>query len=181
MHPVHSRSPRRPIRRAAIALVAALTLGLGACGYRMESPQLPNNRHSIGVAAIRNFTYEAELDVRLQEALRQRLFRDPAIRVTPPDRSELVLTMEIKGLNIARARDLDSTDVRRLNLNVSGVMSVRDVNTGALIHDRTPVAADLRYDLPESALETPALRDDAIDSLLAVFADKVVDNLLLTF
>jgi len=171
--------PRRPLRPALAALLCALWLG--GCGYAMESPRLPNDRHSIGVAPIRNLTYEAELDVRLQEALRRRLYRDPAIRAAEPERSELVLDIELNQLSLVRVLDLNSTNVRLLTLGLGGIMTLRDTGTGALIFDRLPVLVSSRYELPESALETPALRDDALATVLSEFADQVVKQLLLTF
>lgn len=151
------------------------------CGYQMESPRLPNDRHSIGVEPVYNRTYEAELDVRMQEELRRRLYRDPAIRVTPPERSELVLNVELQDLTLSRSRSLDSTDIRAITLSLRGVMSLRDAASGELIYDRQPVAVSSRYDLPDSALETPAVRDDALSTVLTDFADQIVRQLLLTF
>lgn len=166
--------------------LAALSLGsllvaLAACGYQMESPRLPNQRQSIGIEPIRNRTFEAELEIRMQHELRQRFFRDAGIRTGDPDRSELVLSVTLDDLTITRARELDSTDVRRLAIRLSGSMTVRDVGTGELVIDRSPVAVSTRYDLPEAAVETPAVRDDALSDAVAAFADKVLERLLLSF
>ena len=166
--------------RATFAWLLAI-VSLAACGYGMESPSLPNQRQSIGIDPIRNNTYEAELDVRLQEELRRRLFRDAGIRVAQPERSDLVLTVELKQLSLTRIRDVDSTNVRKLTLNMAGAMTLRDTVTGQVLYDKVPVNATTRYDLPESAVETPAVRDDALGDVIGVFADNVVRRLLLSF
>lgn len=175
-HPVS----RRPAAAALGLVLAAAWLAAG-CGYQMESPSLPNHRQSIGIDPIRNRTYEAELDVRLQAELRRRLFRDAGIRVAQPERSDLVLTVEVQQLDLVRTRDVDSTNVRKLRLNMSGVMTLRDTVTGQVIYDKVPVGAGTRYDLPESAVETPAVRDDALGDVIGAFADKVMQRLLLSF
>jgi hypothetical protein len=175
---------RRALRRAAPrAMLACLfaAVALAGCGYRMESPSLPNQRQSIGIDPIRNNTYEAELDVRLQEELRRRLFRDAGIRVAQPERSDLVLTVELKQLELTRIRDVDSTNVRKLTLNMTGAMTLRDTVSGQVLYDNVPVRATTRYDLPQSAVETPAVRDDALGDVIGAFADTVVKRLLLSF
>ena len=175
-------APARSAPRARLALALVLPAwALGACGYGMERPGLPNQRQSIGVGPIRNLTYEGERDVRPARELWRRLFQDAAIRVSDLDRSELVLTVEIQQLTLSRARNLDSTDVLSLSLSLAGSITLRDAITGQFIYDEQSVSATTRYDLPEAATETPAVRDDAIDDVIAAFADSVMQQLLATF
>jgi hypothetical protein len=154
---------------------------LGACGYRMETPRLPNARHTIGVAPIVNRTFEAELDIRLQHELRERFFREAAIGVRDPERSDLVLTLRLDQLSYARARDITRGDVSSVSMSLSGVMTLRDAITGELILDRAPVSAGQSLELLQATVETPAVRDDALREVIRAFADAVVARLLTVY
>jgi hypothetical protein len=145
----------------------------------MESPRLPNDRQTIAVAPVRNRTYEAELDVRLQQELRRRFFRDAAIRVGTPERSDLVLTVELERLLLTRARDLATFEVLALTYQLTGVITLRDAVSGDLILDRQPVGVTAVYSLTEATLETPAVRDEALHDVISAFADAVMSRLLL--
>jgi hypothetical protein len=147
----------------------------------MEAPRLPNGRHTVGIDPIVNRTYEGELDVRLQQELRRRLFRDAGIRVWPIEQSDLVLTLELSTLAYNRARDINRSDVSSVSLSLAGVMTVRDAGTGQLLFNRAPVGASAALELPQAAVETPAVRDDAIDEVVGAFADAVIERLLLNF
>jgi len=80
-------------------LSAWVTLGLlTACGYEMDSPRLPNHHRTLALGPIRNRTFEAELDVRLQSALRRILYRTAGVSLSAPEDSGLVLALEIERL-----------------------------------------------------------------------------------
>jgi hypothetical protein len=151
------------------------------CGYGMDAPHLPNNHRTLALDPVRNRTFEGELDVRLQQALRRLLYRTAGVEMVSPDESGLLLTLEIQQLDLERARSLDSTDVKRLNYHIAGVITLKEQGTGRLLIDKAPVAVNTRYDLPEAAVETPAVRDDAVNAVVAQFAEAVVARLLVNF
>jgi hypothetical protein len=161
-------------------LILALALLLG-CGYGMDAPRLPNNHRTLALDPVRNRTYEGELDVRLRQALRRILYRTAGVEMVSPEDSGLLLILEIQQLDLVRARSLDSTDVKRLNYHIAGTMTLKEQGTGRLLLDKLPVALNTRYDLPEAAVETPAVRDDAVNDVVSQFAEAIVARLLVNF
>lgn len=173
--------PKRWRLWGALALLTMALAWLAGCGYEMDAPRLPNDRRTIAVEPIRNRTFEAELDVRLQQQLRRRLFRTAGIRVVPPERSDLVLDIELRQLALNRARDITSTDVTSLVYQLSGTMTLRDAGSGKLIFERLPISVSSSYQLPEASIETPAVSDEALNNTIAAFADAVIQELLRSF
>jgi hypothetical protein len=147
----------------------------------MDAARLPGNHRTLAVEPIRNKTFEAELDVRLQEALRRRLYRTAGVELADPGNSGLVLTLEIQAFDRSRARSTNNTSVTQLNHYVAGTMTLREPGTGRVLLDRLPIVLSTSYALPVADVETPAVRDDALNDVVAQFAQAVVDRLLVNF
>ena len=161
----------------------ALAAWLSACGYSMDSPGLPAQHRTLAVNTIRNATFTAELDVRLQRELRRLLFRDAGIHVVPQSGTDLVLQIEVSEIRVSRRRSVDDTSVGQLTYNLNGLVSLREISSGRFLISRRAIAANSRLDFDEEAetLETPAVRDEGLNDAIELFAARVVDALLVDF
>ena len=147
----------------------------------MDAPRLPNNHRTLALAPVRNLTFEGELDVRLQRSLRRILYRAAGVEMVGPDESGLLLTLEIHKLDLVRARSIDSSQVLLLNYQIAGTITLKEQASGKLLIDKQPLALNTRYDLPRADIETPAVRDDALNGVMDKFAEAIVAQLLVNF
>jgi hypothetical protein len=162
-------------------LLAVTVLTAGNCGYEMDAPRLPNNHRTLALSPVRNRTFEGELDVRLQQSLRRILYRTAGVQLVSPGESGLLLTLEIQKLDLVRSRSLDSTTVLGLGYHIAGTITLKEQGTGKLLIDKQPLLLNTSYALPVADLETPAVRDDALNGVLEKFAEAIVAQLLVNF
>lgn len=160
----------------AAALLAVALLGAG-CGYRMETPTLPGNARSLGIGQIRNLTYTGELDVRLKNALRNQLLRNPGFLLTSPERSELVLEISLDELKVSRPLDVADTELSALVYRLRGTVTVYRMGPEKLEILKKRITAGSRLDFDIPVLETPAVRDEIRDDVIVAFAVKVEEAL----
>jgi hypothetical protein len=173
--------PMGAIRRLRITLVLPLCMALAGCGYRLDTPHLPNNASRLAVAAIRNETATGELDIRLQQFLRSRLLRHTSFDLVALDRGDLSLETVLVELKITRGRNLASTNVSSIVYELKGDASLFDRRSGAYYFLRTPVAVVSRLDFDAPVVETPAIRDEGLTGVLEKFAQRLEALVLLSF
>ena len=148
----------------------------------MDAPGLPAQHRTLAVDTIRNATFTAELDVRLQREVRRLLFRDAGIHVVPKSRTDLVLQIVVSEISVSRRRSVTDTSVGRLIYNLNGSVSLWEVSSGRFLISGRPIAASSRLDFAKPApLETPAVRDEGLNDAIELFAARVVDALLVDF
>ncbi len=156
-------------------------LGAGGCSYRLESPHLPNEAGTLGLAAVRNRTFTGELDVRLQHRLRSLLLRHPGFQIGQPEHADLVLDVELSDLNVIRARDLASTNLTSVSYRLVGFISLYDRRSSQYYFNRQPVVSTSHQDFDTPVTETPAIRDEGLDDAVEGFARQVEGMLFYTF
>ena len=167
-----------------LRVLCLLALGvalLGACGYQNESIRLPADARLVALGTIRNFTYTAELDVRVREALQQRLMANSAVRLVPRLQADLVLDIDIRNIGIDRGRDLSSSSVGRLVYILNSTASLSDRRNGKTLIKEQPVNASARLDFDQAVLDTPAVRDLILSHLMTSFSSEIENFLFYTY
>lgn len=154
---------------------------LSGCGYRLDTPRLPDNAGTLAIGTIRNRTFQGELDVRLQHRLRSLLAKHPGFELTTPDHSDLVLDIELTQFRAVRARDLVSTNLTSVSFQILGLVSVYDRRKGKFYIARQPVNSVSTLDFDSPTVETPAIRDEGLEDAIQTFASNVENLLFLAF
>lgn len=180
-------TPTRFVRRwprsglpFALALAALAGL-LAGCGYGQDVPHLPAGAESIALRSVQNGTDTGELDVRLRAALLERLHKRAHVRLLPPERSTLALEVELTELTIYRVLDPAITSDRSFVYSLTGVMSLIDQRTGHRLVNNAVISARVSRLYAPDVRETPAIRDEGLNDVLASFADQVERRVFLTF
>ena len=168
------------LSRVVFFLALAGSLG-GGCGYRMETAKLPDNAESLGIGTIRNLTYTGELDIRLKNLLRRRLLRNPAFSVISPDRSQLILEIELKELIISRTQDVSDTDITSFGYTLKGEMQIIRAGPERIVVLKKNVEAKSVLSFNQPVVETPAVIDDAAHEVMIIFAEKVEEGIFINF
>jgi hypothetical protein len=162
-------------------LLAALTAGAGACGYHVDVPALPGGAHSLALQRIANFTDTGELDVRLRTQLEQRLAQQAHVQVNSPEHSALALDVVLDSFRVDRVLDPAITTDRSIVYSLSGRISLTELRNGRKLLDNEAVTVQVQRLYDPSVRETPAIRDEGIHDVLAMFADEVERRLFRTF
>lgn len=174
--------PHEALKAAATALLLALAGALsGGCGYGLDTPRLPGNAGTLAIGTVRNRTFQGELDVRLQHRLRSVLMKHPGFELGAPDRSDLVLDIELTQFRVVRARDLVTTNVSSVSYQIVGLVSVYDRRQRKFYVSRQPVNSVSRLDFDSPTSETPAIRDEGLEDAVQNFALQVENVLFLAF
>ena len=168
------------LSRVVFFLALAGSLG-GGCGYRMETAKLPDNAESLGIGTIRNLTYKGELDIRLKNILRRRLLRNPAISVISPDRSQLILEIDLKKLIISRTQDVSDTDITSFGYTLKGEMQIIRAGPEKKVVLKKNIVAISVLSFNQPVIETPAVIDDAANEVMIIFAKKVEQGMFIHF
>ncbi len=175
------RARRWPTALLAAALLAAAVALPGGCGYAPDVPRLPAGAHSVGVARVANLTDTGELDVRLHRMLLRALQQRASVQLLPPERAALTVEVTLTTFTITRTLDPTITTDRSFGFALSGTVTVTDQRTRRrLITDHPLSAAVTRLHAP-TVLETPAIRDEGTNDVLAAFAVQVERLLFTTF
>jgi hypothetical protein len=164
-----------------IWLGLAVLLVVSGCGYSLETPRLPGNAGTLAIGTIRNRTFTGELDVRLQHRLRSLLLKHPGFELSVPERSDLILDIELTEFRAVRARDLATTSLTSVSYQLIGLVSVYDRRHSRYHIRRQPVNSVSRLDFDTPTVETPAIRDEGLEDALQSFSVQVENLLFLTF
>lgn len=164
-------------------LLAALAaaLALAACGYRLDSPRLPDNAGTLFIAPIRNRTTAGELDIRLRQLLRHRLLRHASLDLAAQETADMTLEVQLIELRVTRVRDLASTSVSSIVYDLKGEASLLNRRTRGYYFQRLPVTVSSQLDFASAVVETPAIRDEGLMGVLDKFAERLETLVLLGF
>lgn len=183
MHAMDDTPPRRRAIRSLALRWAGLLLVLLfiGCGYRQDVPVLPAGARTIAIGAINNLTAMGELDVRLRALLQRDLLRRRHVAILAVERSDLVISVDLTALTITRVLDPAITTDRSFAYALSGRVTLTDQRTGQqLVSGRGVTASVTRLYAPE-VRETPAIRDEGLNDVLAAFAEQVQREVFLVF
>jgi len=101
------------------------------------------------------------------------LLRRAHLVLRPPETSDLLLFITLSELTLTRVLDPTFTSERSFSFGLSGSVTLVDQRSGEpLIAARALSAGVTRLYAPE-VRETPAIRDEGLDDLLAAFAASV--------
>lgn len=164
-----------------LPLVLAMAVLVAACGYRQEVPGLPGGATRLAIAPVQNATYESELDIRLRARLDKRLRSHAHLRLVDRPRAELVLEVGLQELTIMRTIETIAPRRKVLTFTLTGRVSLMDRRSDDYVLSDSPVTATEQVAVAEAALETPAIRYDGIDKVVAAFAEEVEAMLLRHF
>jgi hypothetical protein len=156
-----------------VAPCLALLALAGGCGYRLETARLPAGAATVYLGLVENRTQTGELDVRLRDKLRATVLRHSAAALAPLEQADLILDVALTGLNITRARDLASTNLQSVVIDLTGNITLVDRRTGRAQYRNTPLAVQARQDFDTPVVETPAIRADGINDVLDAFVAGV--------
>ncbi|HUJ76079.1 MAG TPA: hypothetical protein VL359_14540 [bacterium] len=174
-------TPRHRFPAFLAGSAAALLLALAGCSYQLESPRLPGDASTLALGTFNNRTFTGELDIRLQHRLRDLLLRNPGFELTDVSRSDLVLDVEITGLDIARARNLASTNLSSESYTMTGLVSLYDRRARRYEFNGRAVVGSFNLDFDAPTTETPAIRDQGLDGAVQDFARNVEALLFYSF
>jgi hypothetical protein len=155
------------IRRAVLALVLVLPLGLSACLYGFAGGGLPRHIRTVAIIPFENETPSTDLPRELGEALRDGMERRLGLRPAPEERAHAILRGRITRFDIdipvAVSADRQQATTARRRLAVSVDVELVDQTTGATLWERKGIVAEGEY--AERAEE--AGRKQAIDRIVA--------------
>jgi hypothetical protein len=166
---------------APLLVLAALAAWPAGCGYHQDVPALPGGAHTLALQRVANLTDTGELDVRLRALLQQRLAQQAHVRVLPPERSALGLSLALDAFAIDRALDPAITSDRSFQYSLNGRMTLIELSSGRKLIDNEAVSASVQRLYAPAVQETPAIRDEGINDVLAAFAEAVERRLFRTF
>lgn len=167
--------------RATRLLWLFALIGLAACGYHQDIPVLPGGGHSLALERIENLTDMGELDVRLRTQLERRLAQQANVRVLPPERSALSLSLTLDTFALDRVLDPAITSDRSFLYTLTGRMTLTELSSGRKLIDNVPVTAQVQRLYTPTMLETPAIRDEGTNDVVAAFASEVETRLFRWF
>ena len=178
--PLPRRTPLRATRLAAAFALLALPL-LAGCGYHQDVPALPGGAHELTVQRIANLTDMGELDVRLRAQLERRLAQMAHVRLVAPERSSLALSIALLRLTIDRSLDPAISTERTFLYSLSGTLTLTDLRTGRPVINSEAISVQVTRLYAPTVRETPAIRDEGLNDVLARFAEVVEQRLFRTF
>ncbi len=178
---IHRPFPRAwPLLVAQLGLLAIL-LGMTGCGYRMEQRGLPEQATSLGIGSIKNLTYTGELDVRLRHELRRKLLANPAFALISPERSQLILEVDLNRADFVRALSVSNTDISSLRIDLVGVVNLRRPRQKIPVIANAVIRASATLNFDSSVIESAAVRDEIENDVIVAFVKKVETLLYLHF
>jgi hypothetical protein len=173
---------RRAVAATSLAaLWAAALLGLGACGYHQDVPTLPGGANALHLQRIANLTGVGELDVRLRAELEARFSRQAHLRLAPSERSALSLQVALIELTTDRLLDPAITSDRTFLYTLRGAMTLTDQRSGRKLIDNDPIAVQVSRIYGPAVRDTPAIRNEGVNDVLAQFAEEVEQRLFRSF
>jgi len=171
------------VRRAALALLCALSLG--GCGYS-ASRLLPAEYRTIYVEGFDNkipitrefdervgyITNIPQLEENVTRGVIDRFLFDGNLRVTnQPAMADLVLTGELRDFYRQPLRRRDDSTVEEYRLNLTASVRLRD-REGKTILEEPNLVADSTYFLSGSLARTETA---AVDDLVTDFSRRIVE------
>jgi len=171
----------RPSGLLALGVVMLVLLAPGGCGYHADVPALPGGAHELNLQRIDNLTDMGELDVRLRAELERRFSHMAHVRLVPAERSALALHIALVNLRIDRSLDPAISAERSFAFTLNGTLTLTDLRTGRALISGAPVSAQVVRLHDPSVLETPAIRDEGLNDVVARFAEEVEQRLFRTF
>jgi hypothetical protein len=167
----------------ALLVLAGLMLpaALSGCGYAQEVPALPAGARSIAIGEVANLTTVGELDVRLRALLHRQLLRRTHVLLRPRETSDLVVSVTLAELTLTRLLDPTLTADRSFRFALRGSVTLIDRRSGKPLIAGRSLSAAVRRLYPPEVLETPAIRDEGLNDVLAAFAEAVEREVFLVF
>jgi len=172
---------RRQLQSVWLLTAVLLAALLGACGYHQDVPHLPGGAHTLTLRRITNLTDTGELDVRLRTALQQRLAQQAHIRLQPPERSALALSIELSSFTLNRVLDPAITTERSFVYTLTGRVTLTDLRNGRTYIAGEALTASVTRLYAPDVQETPAIRDEGLNDAVAAFAEQVQQRIQRTF
>ncbi len=173
--------PRRALLPAVLLAAGLGLLALGGCGYHQDVPALPGGAHDLTLQRIANLTDMGELDVRLRAQLERRLAQMAHVRLVAPERSALALSISLISLTIDRSLDLAITADRTFLYSLSGSLTLTDQRTGRNVISAERINVQVSRLYAPTVRETPAIRDEGLNDVVARFAEEVEQRLFRSF
>ncbi len=169
-------------RMVARSFLFVLVGVISGCGFQLNRNklQLPNQAQSISIAKIENKSFVPRLDIRLKALLIEKLSTN-LIALKSVSQSDLVLNFVLSTFSSSQSEySLDETgQTYEFQFNASGELTVFDNRTDKFILNRELIkssysvitqAADL------SSTEVEEAREEVLNSLSQVIAEKLTDN-----
>jgi len=163
------------------SLLTAALATLAACGYRQDVPTLPGGANALHLQRVTNLTDTGELDVRLRAEMERRFSQQAHLRLTASERSALALGVVLYNFKIDRSLDPAINAERTFFYSLSGAMTLTDQRTGRKLIDGASIHVEVFRLYAPSVRETPAIRDEGLNDVLARFAEEVEKRLIRTF
>ena len=147
------------------------------CGYEVERPGLPGGASSISLGIIQNKTQQGGIDVKLKTFLRQAISSQSGFDVRDQQSSDTILEVTINSFNASRAIDITNTNISNLTYHLTGAMRLVDnrYSKEVLIDTSFNVVSTVIFS--DFALETPAIRQSAMETLLQKVADQILQQI----
>lgn len=170
-------------KKIIAGFLAVLLLSVGGCGYTTET-KLPNDIKTIAVPTFTNkipiddvYTYVSGLEVRLTNAVINRLIFDGNLKVVGLDEADAVLVGELKSYEQEPVRFTNTESVEEYRLFIVTKLELRDQRTNEIIWVEPSFSGDTEYFVtgPKAISERQAA-EKAIEDLARNIVDRIVED-----
>ncbi len=154
-----------------------------SCGYTSKTT-LPRDIQTIYVNTFQNklsmdrvFAYEPGLEIKITNAIIQRLQRDGNLKVVSQDQADSVLEGDFIGLDQEGTRFTGLERVEEYRLFIVVALRLRDPKTSQLIWEETNFSGDASYFVvgPRAISRGEAV-DKAVERLARNVVDRIVED-----
>lgn len=154
-----------------------------SCGYTQKTT-LPRDMRTIYVHTFQNklsldrvFAYEPGLEIKITNAIIQRLERDGNLKVVSQDQADVVLEGDLIGLDQEGTRFTSLERIEEYRLFVVVALRLRDPKTGQILWEEPNFSGDTSYfTVGQRAISRGEAVDKAIEKLARNVVDRIVED-----
>ncbi len=165
-------------------MILTLAVLLAGCGYSVvgDNPPLPKGAESLGLYPVQNQTFVPDLEIRLNAQLKEMFRGNTSMRLVPPARAELRLSIRLKELkNLTSGLDI-LQEAGGVNDALKGAVELEERLTGATLWQEENLSVELTESRSEALNYTN--QDPTSSSLIeltALFARRVYERIFVEF
>ncbi len=166
-----------------VSVMLTLILCLAGCGYTQKG-QMPNDIKSLAVPTFINvikakniYTYESGLEVRITNAIRDRLIFDGNVKLAEPSSADAVLLGKLIRYEQEPIGYDNLERVDRYRVVIHTELTLKDLRTNDVIWHEPNFTGEVIYDLRASGIQTTEQRK-ATDQAIQLLARDVVDRMV---
>ncbi|MCZ6626945.1 MAG: hypothetical protein O7E56_01825, partial [SAR324 cluster bacterium] len=106
---------------------------------------------------------------------------NPAFALISPERSQLILEVDLNRADFVRALSVSNTDISSLRIDLVGVVNLRRPRQKIPVIANAVIRASATLNFDSSVIESAAVRDEIENDVIVAFVKKVESLLYLHF